>query len=169
MSSRVFQGVIAQLKEATDRMIGVIDSDGNVVSCTDTSMVGERWPEAVLKLSNASESIVIFDKKTFKPLSSWSAYYEYTVFVEGDDDVARSICVMAHVALNGAKTYYEEKHDKGTFVKNIITDNILPGDVYIRAKELHFATDVQRAVLLIRQIGRVDVSAVDILQGIFPD
>ena len=34
--------------------------------------------------------------------------------------------------------FYEERHDRGTFVKNIIMDNILPGDIYIRAKELHF-------------------------------
>ena len=72
------------------------------------------------------------------------------------------------MALNGAKTYYEEKHDKGTFVKNIITDNILPGDIYIRAKELHFVTDVQRAVFLIRQVGRADVAAVDVLSGMCP-
>ena len=30
MSSRVFQSVIVQMKDATDRMIGVIDSDGNI-------------------------------------------------------------------------------------------------------------------------------------------
>ena len=29
MSSRVFQSVIVQLKDATDRTIGVIDSDGS--------------------------------------------------------------------------------------------------------------------------------------------
>ena len=71
--------------------------------------------------------------------------------------------------LNGAKTYYEEKHDKGTFVKNIITDNILPGDIYIRAKELHFVTDAPRAVFLVRQVGRADVASVDVLSGMFPD
>ena len=36
MSSRVFQSVIVQMKEATDRVIGVIDADGNVISCSDT-------------------------------------------------------------------------------------------------------------------------------------
>ena len=61
---------------------------------------------------------------------------------------------MAYISLNDAKMYYEEKHDRGTFVKNIIMDNILPGDIYIRAKELHFATDAPRAVFLVRQIGR---------------
>ena len=128
MSSRVFQSVIVQMKEATDRVIGVIDADSNVISCSDTSLIGEKWPEAVIRLNSAPDSIVVVDHKTFKPLVSWSAYFDYAVFAEGDDETARSLCVMAYVALNGAKTYYEEKHDKGTFVKNIITDNILPGD-----------------------------------------
>ena len=169
MSSRVFQSVIVQMKEATDRMIGVIDADANVISCSDTSMIGEKWPEAVIRLNSAPDSIVVVDKKTFKPLVSWSAYFDYAVFAEGDDETrAGSLCVMAYVALNGAKTYYEEKHDKGTFVKNIITDNILPGDVYIRAKELHFVTDVPRAVFLVRQVGRADVAAVDCARGHVP-
>ena len=169
MSSRVFQSVIVQMKEATDRMIGVIDADSTVISCSDTSRIGEKWPEAVIKLNSAPDSIVVVDKKTFKPLVSWSAYFDYAVFAEGDDEIARSLCVMAYVALNGAKTYYEEKHDKGTFVKNIITDNILPGDIYIRAKELHFVTDAPRAVFLVRQVGRADVASVDVLSGMFPD
>ena len=42
---------------------------------------------------------------------------------------------MTGGAYNGAKQSYEEKHDKGTFVKNIISDNILLGDIYVRAKE----------------------------------
>ena len=169
MSSRIFQSVIVQMKEATDRTIGVIDADSNVISCSDTSLIGEKWPEAVIRLNSAPDSIVVVDKKTFKPLISWSAYFDYAVFAEGDDEIAKSLCVMAYVALNGAKTYYEEKQDKGTFVKNIITDNILPGDVYIRAKELHFVTDVPRAVFLIRQVGRADVASVDVVAGMFPD
>ena len=76
---------------------------------------------------------------------------------------------MAYIALNDAKTFYEEKHDRGTFVKNIIMDNILPGDIYIRAKELHFATDAPRAVFLIRQVGHSDVATVDVLANMFPD
>ena len=169
MSSRVFQSVIVQMKEATDRVIGVIDADSNVISCSDTSLIGEKWPEAVIKLNSAPDSVVVVDKKTFKPLVSWSAYFDYAVFAEGDDETARSLCVMAYVALNGAKTYYEEKHDKGTFVKNIITDNILPGDIYIRAKELHFPTELPRAVYLVRQVGRSDVAVVELLQSMYPD
>jgi carbohydrate diacid regulator len=76
---------------------------------------------------------------------------------------------MAYIALNDAKVFYEEKHDRGTFVKNIILDNILPGDIYVRAKELHFATDAPRVVFLVRQNGHADVATVDVLSNLFPD
>ena len=169
MSNSVFQSVIVQLKDVTDRVFGVIDTEGCVVSCTDVSLLGERWNDAALKVGNSSEAIITFGQKTFKPIIGSSNFFEYAVFCNGDDDLARSFCQLAFVALNDAKTFYEEKHDRGTFVKNIIMDNILPGDIYIRAKELHFATDAPRAVFLIRQVGHGDVATVDVLAGMFPD
>jgi len=169
MSNSVFQSVIVQLRDVSDRTFGVIDTEGSVVSCTDMSLLGERWADAALKVGNSAESVVTFAQKSFKAIMGNSNYFEYAVFCTGDDEVARSFCQVAYVALNDAKTFYEEKHDRGTFVKNIIMDNILPGDIYIRAKELHFATDAPRAVFLIRQVGHSDVATVDVLSGMFPD
>ena len=169
MSNSVFQSVIIQLKEISDRTFGVMDTEGCVVSCTDMSLLGERWADAALKVGNSSEAIVTFAQKTFKAIVGNSNYFEYAVFCTGDDETARSFCQLAYISLNDAKTFYEEKHDRGTFVKNIIMDNILPGDIYIRAKELHFATDAPRAVFLIRQLGHSDVATVDVLSGLFAD
>ena len=169
MSNSVFQSVIVQLRDITDRSFGVIDTEGCVVSCTDMSILGERWTDAALKVANAADSIVTFGQRSFKAILGNSNVLEYAVFCSGDDEMARSFCQMAYIALNDAKTFYEEKHDRGTFVKNIIMDNILPGDIYIRAKELHFATDAPRAVFLIRQVGHSDVATVDVLAGMFPD
>ena len=169
MSNSVFQSVIVQLKDVTDRVFGVMDTEGCVVSCTDMALLGERWNDAALKVGNSADSLVTFGQKTFKAIIGNSNFFEYAVFCTGDDEVARGFCQVAYVALNDAKTFYEEKHDRGTFVKNIIMDNILPGDIYIRAKELHFSTDAPRAVFLIRQIGHSDVATVDVLSGMFPD
>ena len=169
MSNSVFQSVIIQLKDISDRTFGVMDTEGCVVSCTDMSLLGERWPDAALKVGAASDGIVTFGQKSFKAIVGNSNFFEYAVFCTGDDEAARSFCSMAYIVLNNAKSYYEEKHDRGTFVKNIIMDNILPGDIYIRAKELHFATDAPRAVFLIRQVGHGDVATVDVLGGMFPD
>ena len=169
MSNSVFQSVMVQLKDVADRVFGVIDTEGCVVSCTDMSLLGERWTDAALKVANSSDGVVTFGQKTFKSIVNSSNFVEYAVFCSGDDEIAKGYCSMAYVALNDAKVFYEEKHDRGTFVKNIIMDNILPGDIYIRAKELHFSTDMPRAVLLVRQVGHGDVATVDVLSGMFPD
>jgi carbohydrate diacid regulator len=113
--------------------------------------------------------VVTFGQKCFKAIVDGANLFEYAVFCTGSDETAKIACTMAYIALNDAKIFYEEKHDRGTFVKNIIMDNILPGDIYIRAKELHFATDAPRAVFLVRQMGYADVSTVDVLSGMFPD
>jgi len=169
MSNSVFQNVILQLKEVSDRVFGVMDADGCVISCTDTSLLGERWQEAVLKAANAEGELTTFAQKTFKAILNGTNFFEYAVFCTGTDEAARISCQMAYIALNDAKIFYEEKHDRGTFVKNIIMDNILPGDIYIRAKELRFATEAPRAVFLVRQLGHADVTTVDLLSGMFPD
>ena len=40
MSNSVFQSVIVQLREISDRTFGVIDTEGAVVSCTDMALLG---------------------------------------------------------------------------------------------------------------------------------
>ena len=169
MSNSVFQSVIVQLKEVSGRTFGVMDTEGSVISCTDMALIGERWQDAALKVGSAGDGVVTFNQKCFKAIVGSSNFFEYAVFCTGEDATARTCCAMAYIALNDARIFYEEKHDRGTFVKNIIMDNILPGDIYIRAKELHFATDAPRAVFLVRQIGHNDVATVDVLSGMFPD
>ena len=122
MSNSVFQSVIVQLRDISDRTFGVIDTDGCVVSCTDMALLGERWTDAALKIGNSTDGLVTFNQKCFKAIVGNSNYFEYAVFCSGDDELARSFCSMAYIALNDAKTFYEEKHDRGTFVKNIIMD-----------------------------------------------
>jgi len=169
MSNRIFQSVVLQMKEGTDRAVGVIDAEGTVVACDDLALMGKRWPEVVEPINSAENGTVCTNGFTFRSLTSWGAQFDYAGFVEGEDDEARSLCAIAAVALNGAKQSYEEKHDKSTFVKNIISDNILLGDIYVRAKELHFITDVPRGVFLARQTAPSELSLIDAVQAIFPD
>jgi len=165
----MFQGVVLQMKDSVDRAVGVIDADGVVVACSELTCIGEHWSDAVAAITLGDGDLARFEGKTFRPLVGWGAQFDYAAFVKGEDDLAASLCVMASVAFNGAKTYYEEKHDKATFVKNIISDNILLGDIYTQAKELHFVSEAPRVALLVRQLGPVDVTAIDVIQNLFPD
>ena len=167
MSSRIFQSVIVQMKEATDRVMGVVDSTGTVIASGELSLMGTKLEDAVFH--DGGEQVLIASGRTYKLLSGWSTQYEYAVFIDGVDAMARTICLMAAVAFNEAKLYYEEKHDKANFIKNIISDNILPGDIYARAKDLLFSADVLRTVFLIRQVDKSDIAVVEAVQKLFPD
>ncbi len=169
MSGRIFQSLIVQMKEATRRTIGVIDSEGGVIACNELSLVGTRIGQISGALGDNEGQTVVYKGRTFKPLGGWNNNFDYAVFVEGEDQEAKCICVLASIAFNESKTYYEEKYDKSAFIKNIILDNILPGDIYVRAKELHFNMDVSRAVFLIRQLEKSDISAVEVVQNLFPE
>ena len=169
MSGRIFQNVVLQLKENTDRLIGVVDGEGAVVACSDLTQIGQHWDSFVPLIMQRSGSFAELDGRTVKPLSGWGVQFDYAVFVQGTDETSRTIGAMASVALNTAKTYYEEKHDCGAFVKDIISDNILMGDIFLRAKELRFPAEVSRGVYVIRAINRGDSIPTETLQALFPD
>ena len=41
MSNRLFQSVIHQMKDAIDRVIGVIDENGVIIACSELVKIGE--------------------------------------------------------------------------------------------------------------------------------
>ena len=167
MSNRLFQGIVHQMTEVIDRTFGVLDETGTVISCSELSRIGEVQSNAVADVFAGTDNVVI-DGYTYKAFGT-HMHPEYAIFVEGDDDIASRYVSVLSVSLSSIKQYYDEKYDRGNFVKNVILDNILPGDIYIKARELHFNNDVTRVVLLIRITEKNDVSVFDVIQDLFPD
>ena len=167
MSNRLFQGVIYQMKDAFDRTIGVIDENGVVISCSDLGKMGDMRQGVRDELSFANE-VIMLDGCTYRYMGT-GAKSEYIVFVEGEDKMAEKMTKLLAVSLGNIKSLYDEKYDKGSFIKNIILDNILPSDIYIKSKELHFNTDESRIVFLIKFFGKNDMMPFEMLQNMFPD
>ena len=167
MSNRLFQSVVHQMKDAIDRTIGVIDETYTVVACSDLGKIGENLEVSLMRNTVDTEAFTT-DRYTYKPFGS-PQHSEYMIFVEGTDLEASRYCSILAVALSSIKFYYDENYDRGNFIKNIILDNILPGDIYLKARELRFNSDVSRTVLLIRVTSKNDISVYDIVQNLFPD
>ena len=91
------------------------------------------------------------------------------MFVSGSDEDAIRYTGLLAVSLGCIKQYYDEKYDRSNFIKNVILDNILPGDIYLKSRELHFSADVSRVCMLIKITNKTDVSAFDVIQQLFPD
>ena len=68
MSGRIFQNIVLQFKETTDTVIGVIDSEGTVIACTDLPEIGQRWPHLVQPINEAEGACTALEGKTFKAL-----------------------------------------------------------------------------------------------------
>lgn len=167
MSNRVFQGVVHQMRDAIDRTVGVIDETFAVIACSELGLIGEPHDISAADLNTGGNAFVK-GNFTYKPFGA-PANPEYVIFVEGTDEQAAKYAAMLAIALSNIKQYYDEKYDRSNFVKNVILDNILAGDIYLKARELRFNGDATRAVLLIRMVTRNDVSVYDVIQNLFPD
>ncbi len=167
MSNRLFQGVVHQMRDTVNRVIGVVDESANIIACSELSKIGTINEYIALDLIEVSD-IFVRDGYSYKPFGSHGKP-EYAIFVEGIDEQASKFAQLIAIALTSIKQYYDEKYDKNNFIKNIVLDNILPGDVYVKARELHFSNEVSRVALLIRIMSVNEVSAYDVIQNLFPD
>ncbi len=167
MSNRLYQGIIHQMKDAVGRIIGVLDESGTVVACSELPKIGEVRSGVREELSYSTE-FAAMDGYTYRFVNS-SMKNDCIVFVEGMDKYAEKMASILAVTLGSIKNLYDEKYDKGSFIKNIILDNILPSDIYMKSKELHFGTNDLRVVYLIRFYGRTELLPLEIMQGMFPD
>lgn len=163
MANRLFQGVIHQMKDSIDRIFGVVDENYTIIACSELGKIGESIPDV-----NTIGEMALSHTYTYKTIGEKQSP-SYTVFVEGDDILATKYADILAISFANIKFYYDEKYDRANFIKNIILDNILPGDIYIKARELYFNSDVSRTVVIVRALEPTDVSVYDVVQNLFPD
>lgn len=167
MSNRLFQGIIHKMHDAIGRTIGVIDEASVVVACSDLDKIGEVRENITADFFKPSSTFVI-NGYTYKSFDCKS-HSEYAVFVKGDDEAAQRYVSLLAISLGNIKQYYDEKYDRGNFIKNVILDNILPGDIYIKARELHFNADTSRVCMLVKILSKTEHMPYEIIQNLFPD
>ena len=132
MSNRLYQSVIHQMRDATDRMIGVIDEGGVVIACSELAKIGETRIGIREEMSYSGDTVVL-NGYTYRAIGQGSKL-DQIVFVEGDDKTAASTASLIAISLSNIKNLYDEKYDKCSFIKNIILDNILPSDIYVKSR-----------------------------------
>ena len=167
MSNRLFQNMIHQMRDVIDATIGVIDEQSTIIACSDLTKIGATSEYISIDLTESQEPF-IRDGYTYKAFGTHQKP-EFAVFVQGTDDSAFRYANILAITLSNIKTYYDEKYDRNNFIKNVVLDNILPGDIVIKARELHFNAEVSRVAFLIRIVSANDISAYDVIQNLFPD
>ena len=168
MAARLFQSILLEIKNKIPFILGIVDATGNIISCTELRFIGENV-EAAEEFFASGMDEGECGGYTFRKLDGYDNGTEYAVFAGQSGETAVIACNITAVAINNSKSLYDEKHDKATFIKKIILDNILPGDIYIKSREMQFQNESKRVVYLIHMEQKQDVAVVEMLHKIFPD
>ncbi len=162
MANKLYQNFINRMAEEIDGDMGVIDDNGLIVAATVPEIVGNEMRY------QSDERISVFGERTYIKFDVHRGG-DYTMFLDGTDEATRKHAGVIAIALENISQYHNDRHDKTNFIKNVVTDNILPGDIFAKARELHFGGEVPRVVLLIRTSENNDGYAFDAVSTLFPE
>lgn len=166
MSIKLYQNLVNQIKDVIDSEFGIMDDTGLILACSNDKRVGQSNPLAA-EVMMSKEQFVVVGRQSFQKVYIKNKF-GFITFISSD--CANSSKFLALISINAInmKNYFDEKYDKNNFIKGIVLDNILPGDITLRAKELHLANNVNRIVFLIETEKSKDTYAYEIIEGLFP-
>ncbi|MBE7018276.1 MAG: PucR family transcriptional regulator [Ruminococcaceae bacterium] len=166
MIHKHFQNAVYQFVGIIEYQFGVLDDNSIVIAGSNNMTLGKHFPIDLDLLNDGS--VVVENGVTYKPIFVRSKL-EFCIYVESDSEIAKKYAQMLAATFSNIKHFYEEKYDAGNFLKNILLDSILPGEVYARSKELKLAYEVPRAVYLVNLPVQDEGNVAEILNGMFPE
>ena len=92
---------------------------------------------------------------------------QYILIVWGNAEAASTIGELAVCQIESLLTAYTEKSDKNVFMQNLLLGSYSEVDAFNRAKKLHIATTVRRAVFLVETKQSKDENALATIRNIF--
>ncbi|HHX37616.1 MAG TPA: PucR family transcriptional regulator, partial [Clostridiaceae bacterium] len=157
---------IEKASEFMDRVTGVANSSGVVLYATDESLVGTVIDD-VVSLIETGDGVLVSGSKVYRRLMDPS-HSDYVCFVEGTDHVAQTYLELMSRWLMSEMRDGSTEEDQKYFVKNVLLENELPGDIPLKAREHHIPYAATRVVYIIRVPGQHSIAAQNVLEDLFP-
>jgi len=162
--------MLGKYRDIIGREIGIIDENGNIAACTDSTKIGKTRNDICHEMKfYKSKDEYVKDGYTYKYIERNNSLAEYILFVSGDDEETAKMISLLAISLGGFQNLHDDQFNKLSFMKNVILDNILPGEIYHKAKELNFNDNTERIIYLVKFPVQHDISPADIMQSMFPE
>jgi carbohydrate diacid regulator len=164
LTPQIIHNSLMELKNITKTELCVLDCDGEVVAATYEDGYIDR--EVVCRFAESpADSQVIGTNHLLKIMDDEQLVY--VLNASGPADDAYMVGRIAVCQIQGLLVAYKEKFDRNSFFQNLILDNLLLIDVYNRARKLHIETAGPRVVILVAMNGDKDLTAMELLRGIY--
>ena len=162
----------------TEAMEGIYQASGVPVAVYDLGTlemiaVGSFDPagrdEAVSLLADSRNESLVHENNLYEKVSD-QGRPEYILITEGTGERSKLVSKMACGQLTGLLVAYRERFDRDTFIKNLLLDNMLLVDIYMRAGKLRIENNVPRVVLLVESRNDSDTNAavMDVIRNLYP-
>ena len=161
---QILQKCLTDWKNISQLDFCLLDSDNHIfVSTCEKKLPAESKLEefrqsSALCVSNTSYCLYkIMENHTIS----------YLLIVWGKAETTATIGELAVCQVQTLLTAYAEKSDKNTFMQNLLLGSYSEVDAFNRAKKLHIATSVRRAVFLVETKQTKDENAIATIRNIF--
>ncbi len=158
---------IREAARIVDRTVGVMDTTGLVIACTDASWEGIE-DSSVRGVLMSEDIVASTSGKTYMKISV-GEQIQYIGFISGTDATSRTYLELISQWIRAALRERNTDAERETFIKNILLENELPGDIPLKAREFKVPYASRRIVFLIRVLQSEGPGCVEILQNLFPD
>ncbi len=158
---------IREVSTFLDKTAGVLDVDGIIVACTDESLEGSEDSSARAVLLSEEHIAITYGRTYMKlPVTERTSYI---CFVDGTDNVSRNYLELICNWIGAALKERNSDAEREGFLKNVLLENELPGDIPLKAREFKIPYSVPRVAFLIRIEQAEEIDCIEILYNMFPD
>ncbi|MCK9176672.1 MAG: helix-turn-helix domain-containing protein [Clostridiales bacterium] len=146
------QQALMEMASSLNRVIGVTDGQGIVLVASDEQLIGGQDP-AVRALLASGDTLATAGNMTYRVTEQNDGNLAIC-FVEGTDDIARAYVELLSRWMMAEQCKSEERETrqiehKAMFLKNVLLENELPGDIPLKAREFKIRYAERRVVLLL--------------------
>lgn len=150
-----------------DKVAGVLDPDGIIVACTDEDLEGTEDSSARAVILSDEDMAVTYGRTYMKlPLTERQTA---VCFIDGTDKTAQNYLDLLCRWISAALKERNSDAEREAFLKNVLLENELPGDIPLKAREFKIPFTLTRIAYLIRFEQAEEVDCIEILENLFPD
>ena len=169
MINKYLNNILLQSSKILGFETGMIEANGTVVSSGNSLEIEDNLQEILNVCTNSADKIIKMLGYTFC-IVTVRGKLDYITFIKnGTNEVDITHIQMLSTYVAGIRQMHNDKYDKANFIKNMLADSILPGDIFMKSKELRLSLDVDRAVFALQYDDIRGVDVYDIINGIVPD
>lgn len=168
LSNQILRDTMDGLYNISKVAMYVYDVEGNVLTSNGTG-TSQAQPSVIRDfVQSKAESMSSMDWQYFKVFDE--GIVEYVLALYGQEEGNYRLGKIAVLQLQGLLVAYRERFDRDNFIKNLLLDNMLLVDIYMRASKLHIENNVPRVVYLVESNNDSDTNAniMDIIRNLFP-